>query len=1345
MGRLARQAPATEGAPSEVAELHEAAREPESEPAAEAAEATREVGDTKTVDALDGKPVQEVLAGSVETGDGKTLDVVVRDREGEKALRLVDPIVEAEREVGATKVGLVGAAYDSTAKIAVSVTGVKGEAKKAALAELEGLKPGMIVDIIGTDDPDAAITTALHEKAKVIVLAGSDREPRTGKSKTETADLRSPSWTAVEVDNQRIEDLQDKLEIFTEKQAQANRDVRSFGPDSGSDRDRKAFSESYANWDEGKKEDWEKAVHKVVALDRAVYETRVALNPYMSDAEKSKIADEIEGVVEIVPDELYAKGYETVKEHVDLLEAKLRKLEKRKPSGMRSENQKAEATYNQVLTEYRRHAGMASLMKREYDLANIDKKIDAMVAEATTKRTKKVATGTKIYDAAITEMGSVTDLQEEARRLRKEKEALEAVGLDLAFDPDKEILKTQDKFYHALVADYQKDPGRIRNYVETALANPSTPDKTRDVMLVFRADMIRAGEERDAKPAAPKATKGKAEATPVVEPVGKEVPAKKVAPKVDAVPVAAAVDATPTADATPAVAAAPEASKPKKADAPAAASGGEPVPSAAPDAGVPVEPAKAETSAEFDARYKQIQQYLKDQFELNPEALLKKMDEVENDLNSPPADRKATEDFRRDVVTPLIDAEFDYLMKKEEKNPEGLAAYMDAALKSPETHPAIRSAIEQFRNIRAYEKANLASSLLLPNDTDTNSRLQAVLYETLVDKYKTEPDTVVQHVDAMLADPSLTPANREVMESVKEDITRWTLAAEKKATAEKPVETKIPTFAIGTNVKVKIKDRTFRNFGGTNVKVKRLAQEGWSVIGVPDSGGSHNYYTLKNGDKVMTATVDMLILDNAATEAKKSETRKGPGVDLSAEKSAREAAAAETAKAEAEKLKAKEPEPLLPREFTKGDKVKLPTGKDGAMEDWEIFAPPPSITGAKIDAFDLKKVGVKKRKGDKRGVPLSELQLHNPPVPKTPETAAGSPDTAAETPSWLAGKSREQILKERGDLIMGRFDAFGDILLARVFTKDLEFVNKKITEAEKKSAGSATTEDKEEQNRRQQMLDLIPPEAQPTPEDMALEARFEAARDVFSRKSKRLKPKSKEYLALQEEFFKVRDEYYQSQAEKILTVATALNIPSVDGYIGKNLKSGDRVYTTTRSEVAEDGTRTSVVDAWKVLFVTDYTTAGGEPKVILEKIGGHEKKPVELSQFRRKFGSSEEIHNWTKGTNLVVENDPTDNRNAVPLSENEKGMTDLIQSELLREGGDLRALETSFTETIAAILAAGKKPENEGLPVDFKEALKANSKRTLWQKMRGKPSDRVALIKKMEQLHFEYIEKKAAA
>ncbi len=93
-----------------------------------------------------------------------------------------------------------------------------------------------------------------------------------------------------------------------------------------------------------------------------------------------------------------------------------------------------------------------------------------------------------------------------------------------------------------------------------------------------------------------------------------------------------------------------------------------------------------------------------------------------------------------------------------------------------------------------------------------------------------------------------------------------------------------------------------------------------------------------------------------------------------------------------------------------------------------------------------------------------------------------------------------------------------------------------------------------------------------------------------------------------------------------------------------------------------------------------------------------------------------------------------------PLSENEKSFKDLIKADILEEGGDLKALRESYNEVLFALNKVGMDPKDEGIPESFDQLMNIKDERGFFGKLFKKETTRVKLIKKMFDLHYQYID-----
>lgn len=1127
-----------EGAQAEMQELLTEQPERPALETAQTPETHREVGEVSEVKALDGATVEEVLVGTVETSEGQR-EVIARKRDEGTVVRIVDPVEEAERMVGAQQVDMIGDAYDDTADLVLKVAGVKGQERKEARAALGTMKSAFIADMMGSADPSTVIADTLREKAKSITADGT--------STTKTQD-----------------ELQQELDNLVEKQKRANRSVLSFGSVSSEEKDLRTPN---AGWKEKpetdsqgkfrKKEeieerdqttDWRRAVHKVVALDRAVYEAKVAMNPHASREEKAAMADQIEGAVKIVPNELYTQGFDIVNDRIQLLEAKMRALEKRKLGNDRAANQKAEAMHEELHTEYIQHLAMMPVLRRAKETADVASEAEKMIAKANEARTAKITEGEQGIDAEIAK------LVQRAAELQTEKEKLQELGLDLAFDPNEEIGAAQEKQFATLIAAYATAPESVRAYVEATQNNPSTSEEIREVM-----DRFRKGHD-------------------AFEPKKKTiVPRKAPTPKVAVVPASAAPDTSR---------------------------------------------AKPDTAVET---------------------------------------------------------------------------------------------------------------------TSDIGQAQAKLYEALIAQFKTDPDGVKSAVEAALADSATSAATREVMEAFKTD--------------------KLTNQVVESKTKISAPEAVVESPKAPAIRLRPL-------VPPPPPPPPPRAEPLPSTELLGIGLSDSMMIQKEKMEAGQSESQ-----ILAAEMAAAAARVAESTKKPEET-----PEAPAEREFVVGKIVNLASGRnyEGKIEpDWKIIRWDWSADKTEI-RYDLRKDG--KTRQERKAVPLSILRRDNPPVlaaAETPKTIA-SPVEAQEAPmaapkipeppkpsglgqlpelpafdlrenqtalpGW-GGRSREAILRERNTERLGDFHPEADINYAALAAKEIAHYDEQIRQARTDAFPKDTTEAEQYRQKYVEMMNLTPPEAHPTPEDVQREKTLEEARTAYYGLINKFGAKKAEkhpgYKVFKDAFFVASRAQDNARCEKIVAVANALHIPSADNLLTGGLKQHDRVYSTepSRGKSREDRL---TVDAWEIQYVTD--TSGSEvgPKVILRKIGTNERHSIDPALLSGSFLTTEQVKMETHGKSLLVENDASENTEPTPFSDEEAGMSDLIKTGYLKEGGDLAGLETAFVETCVALEAMDKTPKEEGLPSTFKDLLTAKNKPGLFRKV----SDRAKLMERMQQVHHWYIENK---
>ncbi len=155
---------------------------------------------------------------------------------------------------------------------------------------------------------------------------------------------------------------------------------------------------------------------------------------------------------------------------------------------------------------------------------------------------------------------------------------------------------------------------------------------------------------------------------------------------------------------------------------------------------------------------------------------------------------------------------------------------------------------------------------------------------------------------------------------------------------------------------------------------------------------------------------------------------------------------------------------------------------------------------------------------------------------------------------------------------------------------------------------------------------------------------------------------------------------------------------------------------------------------------------------VLAEVLGIASRPVERSGERPVDRLMRDIANATIIESKTVKAKPSSpnepiveellmDKPRMPLSNEErKNYADLVSARILEQGDDLATWEKTFGEVLAALEILGLKPEDEGLPNSFQDVLNTKDKRGFFGKLfRGK-TDRVKMIERIGELHYQYIE-----
>ena len=414
----------------------------------------------------DGELVQEIVIGSSETSDGNTI-VLARKNGTKPLLRVVDSGEFVSSKRTDHQLDLYSDAATSAAESAVKAAGLKGKEAKEALAILASEAPKVIAKAMGEKDPEKALIDMIREGGQQV----------------------------------------SSLEALTEQLAHA----RQKADTAKNDREYNA------------------ALVEIHAVEKAVYDARVALNHEASKEEKVEIANQIDGAVELIPDPLYEEGYKTVQNRIVELEKMMRDADKNKDG----------VAWMVARNEYNRHRAILPVLEKVDVVLDVKAQIDAMIArkiweqnEYSSKKQEKgsmqkkfwkgvidrqekllrtvedgISTLTQKQDGEIGKdvdkleskrlesLGLLQTAQKNIQEVEKEMEVLESMGVLIDFDTEEKPNEARSALYFQLMDTYKENPKEVINYIDGMLKSKKVNASTLGILKVVK-EAIRVTESQ---------------------------------------------------------------------------------------------------------------------------------------------------------------------------------------------------------------------------------------------------------------------------------------------------------------------------------------------------------------------------------------------------------------------------------------------------------------------------------------------------------------------------------------------------------------------------------------------------------------------------------------------------------------------------------------------------------------------------------------------------------------------------------------------------------------------------------------------------------------------------------
>ncbi|MBI2475507.1 hypothetical protein HYV69_03730 [Candidatus Uhrbacteria bacterium] len=423
----------------------------------------------------DGELVQEIVIGNSGSKENATV-VLARKSEAGPLLRVVGSDELASSVRTDHQLELYSDAVISAAESAVKAAGLKGNEAKEALALLAEEAPKVIAKAMGEKNPEKALSDFVLEEARAVASGKSEKSVLS-------------------------------LEALTEQLAHA----RQKADTAKNDREYKA------------------ALVEIHAVEKAVYETRVALNPDASKKEKIEIANQVDGAVELIPDPLYEDGYKAVKNRIVELEKIMKDADKNKDG----------VAWTVARNEYDRHRAILPVLEKVEMVLDVKAQIDAMIAEKiweqneySSKKREKGTMQKKFWKGVIERQEKLQrtiedgimvltqkqnedtgkDIEKlEAKRLEsleflqtaqkniqkveKEMEELENMGVLIDFDTEEKPNEARSALYFQLMDTYKENPKEVMNYIDGMIKSKKVNTSTLGILKAVK-EVIRVMESQ---------------------------------------------------------------------------------------------------------------------------------------------------------------------------------------------------------------------------------------------------------------------------------------------------------------------------------------------------------------------------------------------------------------------------------------------------------------------------------------------------------------------------------------------------------------------------------------------------------------------------------------------------------------------------------------------------------------------------------------------------------------------------------------------------------------------------------------------------------------------------------
>jgi hypothetical protein len=476
---------------SAAVETNETSHTETPETAHEHAEPKKEkkVGDTVEVTRLDGGTSNDVVAGFVETSSEK-VEIHARKQGETVAMRPVNSGEVEAREQALKQLNLLKQAYTDGIEIAIKAMGLKGDKAEEARVQLKANEDTNIAAATQKQDSAKALDTALQESIKIKIVQESIGTllQKRRKLQQEAESARQKSYKIGSIKNAvKQEDTESEYNKELQKSAV-------------------------------------KSECTILAIERQIFNLRLELNPNADKAKQAKIADEVEGFVVPITDELYNKGCDAVVERIQQLVDQKRAADKTKF---------AEAAYLIAEDEQKRHMVMLPILERVKKIRQAEKETEELIAQTEKKHKKEIKNARgkisrekrnwqkagddiakilgrierqldgmrkkgedmddrKKQDAKVL-IDGYQRIQERLEGLNAEYKALETAKVKFDFDEFEKTDAARTALYHQLRESYtdKKHPEyvkQIMEYVNSALKNKSTAESTRVILDAFRTD-----------------------------------------------------------------------------------------------------------------------------------------------------------------------------------------------------------------------------------------------------------------------------------------------------------------------------------------------------------------------------------------------------------------------------------------------------------------------------------------------------------------------------------------------------------------------------------------------------------------------------------------------------------------------------------------------------------------------------------------------------------------------------------------------------------------------------------------------------------------------------------------